>query len=230
MNETVRSPTRHILSAETNVDMPEIFTRVFKSAALQNPVTGTVNTGLFINGKYVDPIEKGTIEYVSHIQSPSAVTYPAMLIAISTLVSFKIFACIVYGLYDTMPSASGKLITKFSRGTAKDVDAAVKAAETAFKTTWGTRTSGSDRGRLLNKLADLMEQNIDELAAIEALDGGEYLRACSLNISLNTIYLGKTFVVARHVDIVYAINNYRYYAGWADKNQGKTIEVICSLE
>ena len=37
--------------------------------------------------------------------------------------------------------------------------------------------------------------------------------------------LGKTFMAAKHVDVVYAIQNYRYYAGWADKNQGKTIEV-----
>ena len=70
------------------------------------------------------------------------------------------------------PLADGSLITKVATGTAKDVDAAVNAAEAAFRTTWGTKTSGYERGRLLNKLADLIERDIDEISAIEAIDGG----------------------------------------------------------
>lgn len=64
---------------------------------------------------------------------------------------------------------------------------------------------GRDRGVLLNKLANLLETNIDAVAAVEALDNG------------------KTFYWAKD-DVTAVINCFRYYAGWADKNQGKTIE------
>jgi aldehyde dehydrogenase (NAD+) len=67
---------------------------------------------------------------------------------------------------------NGKVLTKISEGTTKDVDLAVAAAQKAFDTTWGSNVSGSARGRLLNKLADLMEARYDELCAVEALDNG----------------------------------------------------------
>src|SRR5437588_8148637 len=67
--------------------------------------------------------------------------------------------------------------------------------------------SGAERGRLLNKLADLVEKNQDELAALESLDNG------------------KTLKDARTADLPLTIKAYRYYAGWADKNHGKTIPV-----
>lgn len=87
------------------------------------------------------------------------------------------------------------------------MNTAVKAARRAFETTWGMNAAGSLRGRLLNKLADLMEQRADELAALEALDNG------------------KTFTWAKSTDVAFAINTIRYYAGWADKNHGQAIEV-----
>jgi aldehyde dehydrogenase (NAD+) len=74
---------------------------------------------------------------------------------------------------DTSQLATGKVITKVSEATAKDVDLAVEAAHKAFETTWGLNVSGAQRAALLNKLADLMIQHKDELAAIEALDNGE---------------------------------------------------------
>lgn len=68
-------------------------------------------------------------------------------------------------------------------------------------------TAGFERGRLLNKLADLMDAHADELAALEAIDNG------------------KTFAWARGTDVAFAISTIRYYAGWADKNHGQSIEV-----
>ena len=67
------------------------------------------------------------------------------------------------------------MLTKVASASAKDVDIAVKAAKQAFKTSWGLKVSGYDRGRLLNKLADLLEKHADELSALEALDVGESL-------------------------------------------------------
>jgi delta 1-pyrroline-5-carboxylate dehydrogenase len=55
----------------------------------------------------------------------------------------------------------------------KDIDIAVEAAQKAFDTTWGLHASGQERGKLLIRLAELIEENIDELAALESLDNGE---------------------------------------------------------
>jgi len=52
----------------------------------------------------------------------------------------------------------------------------VKAARKAFKTTWGLRKAGNERGALLLKLADLMERDQDKLAAVESLNGGKGIR------------------------------------------------------
>jgi aldehyde dehydrogenase (NAD+) len=87
-----------------------------------------------------------------------------------------------------------------------DVDAAVIAAKKAFKDTWGLKVSGEKRGQYLNRLADLMEQHLDELAAIEAL---------------NT---GKTFTATKAMDLKLSVSTIRYYAGWADKIHGQVIE------
>ncbi len=103
--------------------------------------------------------------------------------------------------------ANGQVITKISEGTSKDVDLAVEAAEKAYKTTWGLNAPGAQRGRLLYKLAELMEQHKEELAALEALDNG------------------KTYQWASTADIPSSIDTIRYYAGWADKIHGKVIEV-----
>jgi hypothetical protein len=75
-------------------------------------------------------------------------------------------------LTGVLTAATGKVITKVALGSSADVDIAVQAARTAFKTTWGLNCPGSNRGELLNKLADLIAQNIDEIAALEALDSG----------------------------------------------------------
>lgn len=98
------------------------------------------------------------------------------------------------------------MITSIAEGTAKDVDRAVVAAKRAFDNSWGLKVPGSERGKLLGKLADLLEAHSDELAALEALDNG------------------KTFFWAKNADVNYSIETIRYYAGWADKIQGQVIE------
>lgn len=63
-----------------------------------------------------------------------------------------------------------------AHATKEDVDTAVKAARKAFKTTWGLKVPGNERGALLLKLADLMERDQDKLAAVESLNGGKGIR------------------------------------------------------
>ncbi|KAJ7691189.1 aldehyde dehydrogenase domain-containing protein [Mycena rosella] len=107
---------------------------------------------------------------------------------------------------DVINPTTGKLITKVAEATAADVDTAVKAAQKALDTTWGLNASGAQRAELLQKLARLMEENVDELCALEALDNG------------------KTFWWAKAVDVDFSIQTMKYYAGWADKITGQTIE------
>jgi len=89
----------------------------------------------------------------------------------------------------------------------KDVDRAVEAAQKAFDNSWGQKVPGHERGKMLIKLAEAMEANIDELAAIEASDNG------------------KAFAIAKGFDVAEAAQCLRYFGGWADKVHGKTIEV-----
>ncbi|KAH9960726.1 aldehyde dehydrogenase [Lactifluus volemus] len=102
--------------------------------------------------------------------------------------------------------SSGKVIASVAEGTAKDVDRAVQVARRAFETLWGFKVSAPERGKLLNKLADLVEKHSDELAALEALDNG------------------KTFGWAKAADLDMSISTIRYYAGWADKIHGQVLE------
>ncbi|CAG8554227.1 18673_t:CDS:10 [Acaulospora morrowiae] len=106
--------------------------------------------------------------------------------------------------FETINPSNGKVITTVVEASEKDVDIAVEAAVEALKV-W-RYVSASDRGRLLNKLADLIERDLDELAALEALDNG------------------KTYSEAKKSDLPSVISCYRYYAGWCDKIHGKTIE------
>jgi len=110
--------------------------------------------------------------------------------------------------FPTINPSNGEVITQVAEADAPDVDKAVSAARAAFETgAWRKKLSASQRGNLMYKLADLIEKNADELAQLEALDNG------------------KPYHVARTADLPLTIACYRYYAGWADKNQGKTIPV-----
>src|SRR5947209_7895288 len=110
--------------------------------------------------------------------------------------------------FETINPATGELLAKVAEADAADVDLAVKAARRAFhsKAPW-RRMSASERGKRLNRLADLIEKHIDELATLESLDNG------------------KPRHVALAADLPLVIACYRYYAGWADKVQGKTIPI-----
>jgi len=108
---------------------------------------------------------------------------------------------------DVINPTTGKVITQVTEGTKEDVDEAVKAAEKAFKTTWGENVSGQTRGKHLIKLAELVERDADVLAALESLDNG------------------KAYSIARGFDVLEAAATFRYYGGWADKDHGKVIDV-----
>ncbi|MBX6313069.1 MAG: aldehyde dehydrogenase family protein [Isosphaeraceae bacterium] len=109
--------------------------------------------------------------------------------------------------FPTINPATEEVIAEVAEGDAADIDLAVQAARKAFDSGPWRKTDARDRGRLLNKLADLIEQNIDELAELETLDNGKPIRE------------------SRHGDLPLVIDCFRYYAGWADKIHGQTIPV-----
>src|SRR5919109_1033822 len=78
--------------------------------------------------------------------------------------------------FATVNPATGETICQVAEGDKADVDLAVKAARKAFEEGPWPRLSAAERGRLLHRLADLIEQNVDELAALETLDNGKPLR------------------------------------------------------
>ncbi|KAF7562438.1 hypothetical protein G7046_g1725 [Stylonectria norvegica] len=107
--------------------------------------------------------------------------------------------------FEVINPATEEVITSVAEGNEKDIDLAVSAARKAFDTTWKLVTP-QGRGLLLLKLADLAEENKEILAAVESLDNGK---------SINN---------ARG-DVGAVIGCLRYYAGWADKIEGKTIDI-----
>jgi aldehyde dehydrogenase (NAD+) len=109
--------------------------------------------------------------------------------------------------FPTLNPATGDEICQVAEADAPDVDRAVKAARNAFERGSWRQMDASERGRLLNKLADLIEANKEELARLESLDNG------------------KPYKVALAADLPLTIACYRYYAGWADKIQGRTIPI-----
>ncbi|MBL9122715.1 MAG: aldehyde dehydrogenase family protein [Planctomycetaceae bacterium] len=109
--------------------------------------------------------------------------------------------------FETINPATEEVIAQVAEGDAADVDLAVAAARKAFEQGPWRKMDARDRGRLMHKLADLMEEEIDELAALETLDNGKPIRD------------------SRNADLPLAIDCLRYYAGYADKIHGQTIPV-----
>src|SRR5438128_6832912 len=78
--------------------------------------------------------------------------------------------------FATINPATGETICQVAEGDKADIDLAVKAARKAFEEGPWRKMSAAERGRLLNKLADLIEKNQEELAALESLDNGKPYR------------------------------------------------------
>jgi aldehyde dehydrogenase (NAD+) len=108
--------------------------------------------------------------------------------------------------FDTFNPATGEVIAKVASASAADVDKAVKAARAALEKGPWVKMDAADRGKLLFKFADLIEKNAEELAVLESLN------------------CGKTIKDSRG-DMKGAADTLRYYAGWADKIEGRTVPV-----
>src|SRR5437588_7701683 len=112
--------------------------------------------------------------------------------------------------FDTVNPATGEVLTQIADASEKDVDQAVAAARKAFEDTAGPwrKMSASERGKVLWRIADLIEKHIDELAELETLDNG------------------KPIFESRYVDMPMLADVFRYYAGWATKIHGETVNTF----
>ncbi|KAF5243067.1 hypothetical protein FAUST_2985 [Fusarium austroamericanum] len=101
---------------------------------------------------------------------------------------------------------NGKVLADISAAQASDVDKAVAAAEKAFNGTWKS-TQPTVRRDLMNRLADLIERDNEELASLESVDAGILFRESS------------------GMFVPQAVETLRYYAGWADKVDGQSLHI-----
>ena len=109
--------------------------------------------------------------------------------------------------FDSIDPATGEVLARVAEGDKADIDLAVKAARRAFESGPWAKMSASERGRIIWKIADLLEEHTEELAELETLDNG------------------KPISVSRVADVPLAIDLFRYMAGWATKIEGSTIPI-----
>jgi len=109
--------------------------------------------------------------------------------------------------FPTFDPSTGEVLARVAEGDRADIDQAVKAARAAFDAGPWSRLTASERGRMIWKLADLIEQHLQEFAELETLDNGKPLK------------------VARAADVPLAVDLFRYMAGWATKIEGNTIPI-----
>jgi acyl-CoA reductase-like NAD-dependent aldehyde dehydrogenase len=109
--------------------------------------------------------------------------------------------------FDTINPSTGQVLAKVAEADAEDVDRAVAAARRAFESGSWPKLTPSQRGRLLWKVADLIEQHAEELAELETVDNGKPIK------------------YSRLADVPLTADHFRYFAGWATKLEGETIPV-----
>src|SRR5918997_858806 len=108
--------------------------------------------------------------------------------------------------FSTPNPSTGETLAEVAEGDAADIDRAVAAARRAFEGKW-SKLSARDRGRLMYKLAQLIESRTQELAQLETSDNGKPIKE------------------SLYVDIPQVVENFEYFAGWATKIEGETIPV-----
>ena len=107
--------------------------------------------------------------------------------------------------FSNVSPVTGQHVCDIARSTAEDIELALDAAHKA-KVAWG-RTSSTDRAKILNKIADRMESNLDILALVETIDNGKPIRETT------------------HADMPLAIDHFRYFAGCARAQEGSISEI-----
>jgi phenylacetaldehyde dehydrogenase len=109
--------------------------------------------------------------------------------------------------FEVLDPSDNSVLTRVPKGEKEDIDRAVKAARNAFENGPWRKITVSERGKMIWKLADLIEQRTEEFAQLETLDNG------------------KPLAIARAADVPLTVDHFRYYAGMATKIHGETIDI-----
>jgi acyl-CoA reductase-like NAD-dependent aldehyde dehydrogenase len=109
--------------------------------------------------------------------------------------------------FDTINPSTGEVLAKVAEGDQEDINRAVAAARKAFESGPWPKLTPSQRGRLLLKLADQIEENAEELARLETLDNGKPIK------------------YSKASDVPLTADHFRYFGGWTTKLEGNTIPV-----
>ena len=109
--------------------------------------------------------------------------------------------------FDVEDPATGKKLSTCAAGNSDDIDLAVKAAREAFDSGKWTGIPANERGKIIWKIGDLIDNHTEELAQLESLDNG------------------KPVAVAGAADVPLSSDIFRYMAGWATKIEGETIPI-----
>jgi phenylacetaldehyde dehydrogenase len=109
--------------------------------------------------------------------------------------------------FDSIDPATGEVLARVAEGDKADIDLGVRAARRAFESGPWSKMSASERGRIIWKIGDLLQENLEEFAELETLDNG------------------KPLSVARVADVPLAADLFHYMAGWATKIEGSTIPI-----
>jgi len=109
--------------------------------------------------------------------------------------------------FETIDPSTGEVLARVAEGDSEDINRAVTAARKAFESGPWPKMTPSQRGRLLWKVAELIEQHGDELAQLETLDNGKPIK------------------YSKGGDVPLTADHFRYFAGWATKIEGDTIPV-----
>ncbi|MFB0496583.1 acyl-CoA reductase-like NAD-dependent aldehyde dehydrogenase [Mucilaginibacter sp. OAE612] len=130
----------------------------------------------------------------------SAVSKPSFKDKYDNFIGGKFVPPVKGEYFDNVSPIDGKVFTKAARSGKEDVELALDAAHAAFPA-WG-KTSAAHRASLLNKIADVIEANLEFLAAVECIDNGKAIREC------------------RAADLPLVIDHFRYFAGVIRAEEG----------
>jgi len=149
------------------------------------------------NGHTHDGPAPGTfvLDYAPSIESDKIVQIPARH---ELYIGGKWMPPAAGRYFDTVNPATTKVLSQVAEADASDIDAAVRAARTAYERTW-SKLSGRERGKYLFRIARLIQERSRELAVLESMDNGKPIRE------------------SRDVDLPLVAAHFFYYAGWADK-------------
>ncbi|MDR9373352.1 MAG: aldehyde dehydrogenase family protein [Schleiferiaceae bacterium] len=138
-------------------------------------------------------------------EATTVVSRPTIKAQYDNYIGGKFVAPADSGYFEVVSPVDGKVFTKVARSKAADIDLALDAAHEAFKS-W-SQTSATERGNVLLKVADRIEENLEYLAAVETIDNGKAIR--------ETI----------NADLALVVDHFRYFAGVIRAEEGSVSEL-----